>query len=132
MIVPPDGFFLRLQELCRSYGILTVCDEVKVGLARTGRLHCFEHDGLSPDIVVFGKGLGGGLPISAVVGPASVMDFRSAFSFQTLHGNAASTSAALAVLDVIHREDLAAKARRTGEALRAALTRHLPTVRSGR
>lgn len=124
VIVPPAGFFPRLQDLCRHYGILTVCDEVKVGLARSGRLHCFEHDGITPDIVVFGKGLGGGLPISAAVGPASVMDCRAAFSFQTLQGNAASTAAALAVLDVIRREDLAARARETGEILRAALVRH--------
>ena len=130
VIVPPDGFFRRLQEVCRRYGILTVCDEVKVGLARSGRLHCFEHDGIAPDIIVFGKGLGGGLPISAAVGPASVMDCRTAFSFQTLQGNAACTAAALAVLDVIRREDLAARAQETGARLREALVRHCQRLKS--
>ena len=128
VIVPPKNFFLRLQEICRRHGILTVCDEVKVGLARSGKLHCCEHDGLVPDIMVFGKGLGGGLPISAAVGPVSVLDFRAAFSFQTLQGNAASTAAALAVLEVIRREDLATNARQTGLALQSTLTRHCASL----
>ena len=124
VIVPPDGFFAGLHEICRRYGILTVCDEVKVGLGRSGMLHCFEHDGVEPDILVFGKGLGGGLPISAAVGPAAVMDFQAAFSFQTLHGNAASTAAALAFLGVVRHENLVANARETGEALSQALAEH--------
>ena len=78
-----------------------------MGLARTGRLHAFEREDFVPDIVVFGKGLGGGLPISAAVGPERVMNHRSAFSFQTLHGNPASASAALAVLQAIETEGLA-------------------------
>ena len=124
VIVPPDGFFAGLHEICRRHGILTVCDEVKVGLGRSGMLHCFEHDGVEPDILVFGKGLGGGLPISAAVGPAAVMDFQAAFSFQTLQGNAASTAAALAFLGVIRRENLVANARETGQVLSSALRQH--------
>lgn len=122
LIVPPAGFLKDLAALCARYGILTVCDEVKVGLARTGRLHCFQHEDFTPDIVVFGKGLGGGLPISAVVGPADILDFASAFSMQTLHGNPVCASAALAVLETIEKADLAGHADRVGTRLAGLLS----------
>lgn len=121
MIVPPAGFLAEVAAICADYGILTVCDEVKVGLARTGRLHCFEYEGFNPDFVVFGKGLGGGVPISAVVGPASVMDFAQSFSMQTLHGNPICASAALAVLSEIHHSDLATQAVKSGTLLMSRL-----------
>jgi len=114
MLVPPNGFLRRLSELCRSYGILTVCDEVKVGLARSGSLHCFQHEGLAPDIVTFGKGLGGGLPLSAVVGPAALMDHATAFVFQTTQGNPVCCAAGIAVLKTIHDQHLVDRAARVG------------------
>ena len=92
-----------------------------MGLGRTGRLHCFEHLDIEPDIIVFGKALGGGLPISAAVGPEAVMNHASAFSFQTLHGNPVCASAALAVLDTIQREGLAENAAQVGAYLAAGL-----------
>lgn len=121
LIVPPPGFLKKLAALCADYGILTVCDEVKVGLARTGRLHAVGHEGFTPDIMVLGKGLGGGLPISAAIGPEAVMNHKAAFSFQTLHGNPASASAALAVLATIEGEGLAAQAAEVGGALLSRL-----------
>lgn len=123
LIVPPPGFLARLAAICGRHGILTVCDEVKVGLARTGRLHCFEHEDFRPDILVLGKGLGGGLPLSAVIGPAEVMDCATAFAMQTLHGNPICASAGLAVLDTIAAEGLAAQAEVRGARLRVGLER---------
>lgn len=114
MLVPPDGYFAAVEKLCREHGILIVSDEVKVGLGRTGRRHAFEHLGIEPDIVVFGKGLGGGLPVSAAVGPEAVMNHAAAFSFQTVHGNPVSAAAACAVLDTIEHEGLAAHAAAVG------------------
>ncbi|MDF0498428.1 aspartate aminotransferase family protein [Bradyrhizobium yuanmingense] len=114
MLVPPPGFFKEIEQRCRKHGILLVSDEVKVGLGRTGRLHAFSHHGIEPDIVVFGKGLGGGLPISAIAGPVSVMNFAPAFSFQTLHGNPVCAAAALAVLEAIRIDRLVENAAMTG------------------
>ncbi|MCT8330775.1 aspartate aminotransferase family protein [Albidovulum sediminis] len=121
LVVPPEGFLARLDALCRRHGILTICDEVKVGLGRTGRLHAFEHEGFRPDILVLGKGLGGGLPISAVIGPQWVMDCATAFAMQTLHGNPVCAAAGLAVLDTLVAENLPAEAARKGQILMAGL-----------
>ena len=131
LIVPPANFLKRLSQLCARYGILTVCDEVKVGLGRTGLTHCFEHEGFIPDILVLGKGLGGGLPVSAVIGPSRIMNYATAFSMQTLHGNPICASAALAVLTTIQAEGLARKARDVGSILMDEISRatsNLPEV----
>jgi 4-aminobutyrate aminotransferase len=121
LIVPPAGFMKRLTGLCRSHGILVVSDEVKVGMGRSGRFNCIEHEDVQPDIFVLGKGLGGGLPLSAAIGPASIMDFASSFSMQTLHGNAVCASAGLAVLETIEAEGLVANAARVGAGLQDGL-----------
>lgn len=114
LVVPPPGFLKALQDRCRKHGILVVVDEVKVGLGRTGLMHCFQHEGLEPDMVVFGKGLGGGLPLSAVVGPQWVMDHAPAFVLQTTAGNPVTTAAGRAVLNTIEREGLAERSERIG------------------
>jgi len=101
LIVPPAGFMGRLSDLCRAHGILIVSDEVKVGMGRSGRFNCIEHEDVRPDIFVLGKGLGGGFPLSAVIGPAAIMDYAASFSMQTLHGNAVCASAGLAVIETI-------------------------------
>jgi 4-aminobutyrate aminotransferase len=121
MLVPPDGFFKAIETLCRRHGILLVSDEVKVGIGRTGRFHAFEHSGIEPDIIVFGKGLGGGLPISAAVGPEAIMNHAAAFSFQTVHGNPVCAAAAHAVLETIEAEGLVERAGRIGGMLRRGL-----------
>ncbi len=121
LIVPPPGFLAAIQERCRRHGIAVIVDEVKVGLARSGKLHCFQHEGLEPDLVVFGKGLGGGLPLSAVIGPRDIMDHAPAFALQTTAGNPVAAAAGRAVLRTIVDEKLAERANQVGGRLSSAL-----------
>ncbi|PZO81357.1 MAG: aspartate aminotransferase family protein [Mesorhizobium amorphae] len=121
MLVPPETFFREVEKRCRAHGILLVSDEVKVGLGRTGSLHGFAQWNIEPDMVVLGKGLGNGLPISALIGPEAVMNFAPAFAFQTLHGNPVCAAAGLAVIETIRREGLAEQAAETGRFLREGL-----------
>jgi len=121
MIVPPPGFLAELVARCRRHGILIVSDEVKVGLGRPGCWHCYDAEGFTPDIVTFGKGLGSGVPISAVVAPRAIMDFQEAFALITTTGNAVSTSVARAVLLTIEQEKLYENAAARGAQIMAGL-----------
>lgn len=114
MIVPPEGFLYELQAICRQHGIKVVLDEVKVGLGRTGMMHAYQYEGLIPDVVIFGKGLGGGLPLSAVVASAEIMDHAQAFALHTTSGNPVATSAGQAVMDLLINDGLVESAASLG------------------
>lgn len=122
VIVPPPGFLQGLAERAARAGALLIVDEVKVGLGRTGLLHAFAHDGIVPDLVTFGKALGGGLPLSAVVGAAAVLDVAPASALLTTAGNAVSTAAGRAVLETVLGDELPAAAAARGSQLRELLT----------
>jgi 4-aminobutyrate aminotransferase len=121
LVVPPDGFLARLHALCRRFAVPMICDEVKMGLGRPGTLHAFEHDGVVPEIVTFGKVLGGGLPLSAAVGPAALLDAPPAAALLTTAGNPVCTAAGRAVLATIVGERLPERAAKVGAVLRDAL-----------
>ncbi|SMO95255.1 4-aminobutyrate--2-oxoglutarate transaminase [Paracoccus laeviglucosivorans] len=118
----PPGFLQRLREICDQYSMLLIADEVQTGFARTGRLFAMEHHGVAADLTTMAKGLGGGLPISAVTGRADVMDSPAPGGLGgTYAGNPLAVAAALAVLDVIADEDLCARATRLGQRLKQRL-----------
>src|ERR1700678_4058525 len=118
-ITPPPEFFPILTEICRKHGILVIADEVQSGFARTGAMFACERLGLEPDLVVMAKSLGGGLPLAAVTGRAEIMDVPGAGQLGgTFGGNPAACEAALAVLDIIEKENLCARADLLGERFR--------------
>ncbi|MGE0711800.1 MAG: aspartate aminotransferase family protein [Planctomycetota bacterium] len=120
----PPAYLRGLRERCDQHGILLVCDEVQSGLGRTGAWAAYEHAGVLPDLSTWAKALGGGLPLSAVVGRAEVMDAAAPGTIGgTYGGNPVACAAALATLDILEREDVCAKARALGERMRARLDR---------
>jgi 4-aminobutyrate aminotransferase len=121
LVFPPEGFLESVRKSCSTYGSWLVVDEVKVGLGRTGLLHAFEHAGIEPDVVTLGKSLGGGLPISAVVGPRMLLGAQPASSLLTLAGNPVGAAAALAVLDVVASPGFVEEVARKGRVVSARL-----------
>lgn len=125
LVAPPD-YWARVEEVCRHYGVLTIADEVMTGFGRTGKRWGHEHDPWSPDIIVSGKGLGGGyVPMSVLSAHDRVVDpiteAGRAVMFFTYSAHESSCAGALAVLEIVEREGLVARAAAMGEHLMAAL-----------
>jgi ornithine--oxo-acid transaminase len=125
IIVPPEGYLKGLSDLCRRKNVLLVLDEIQTGLGRTGRLFCFEHDGIRPDVLVLGKALGAGvLPISAVVADDAVLGlFTPGEHGSTFGGNPLACAVSIEALKVIVDEKLPEKADEMGAYFMDALGR---------
>ncbi|MGQ0663610.1 MAG: aspartate aminotransferase family protein [Pseudomonadota bacterium] len=121
------GYFKRIREICDRHGVLLILDEVMCGMGRTGTLHACEQDGIAPDLMTVGKGLGAGYqPIGAVLVARSIADAIAAGSGLLQHGHTymghpVAAAAALAVQRTIKADNLLANVRRRAEELRAAL-----------
>jgi 4-aminobutyrate aminotransferase / (S)-3-amino-2-methylpropionate transaminase / 5-aminovalerate transaminase len=117
-MVAPPGFLHALKTLCEKHGILFVGDEIQTGFCRTGRMFAVEHDGVEPDLMIIAKSMGAGMPISGVVGRAEIMDAPPPGTLGgTYSGNPVACAAALAVLDLYEKEDLAARSREIGHVI---------------
>ncbi|TFD26923.1 acetylornithine transaminase [Cryobacterium cryoconiti] len=118
----PDGFLRRARELCTRHGVLLIIDEVQTGAGRTGEWFAYQREGILPDAITLAKGIGGGLPIGALVtfGAASEL-FQRGQHGSTYAGNPLVTATANAVLGTIEADGLVANAARRGEQLRQIL-----------
>ena len=116
------SFMQALRRITEQHGILLILDEVQTGFGRTGKMFAFQHLDIVPDLVTVAKSLGGGLPISGVVGKAAIMDAPLPGGLGgTYGGNALACAAALAVLDLLENENLLARANQLGEQMNARL-----------
>jgi len=109
-------FLLELQRICRKHGILLVRDEVQSGMGRTGKWWASDHAGIEPDILCVAKGIASGMPLSATIARASVMDWKPGSHASTFGGNPVCIAAALATMDLLETQYIE-NARRVGEFL---------------
>jgi len=117
--VAPKAYVEGLRAICDEHGIVLIIDEVQTGFARTGKWGAYQHYGVSPDLSPWAKSLGGGLPISCVVGKSDVMDKAKPGTLGgTYGGNPVACAAALATIRKIETLDLNARAERQGRIIR--------------
>ncbi|OGF26002.1 ornithine aminotransferase 2 [Candidatus Falkowbacteria bacterium RIFOXYB2_FULL_34_18] len=121
MNIPPAGFLQGLRNLADQYGLLLVFDEIQVGLGRTGKMFCFEHENVIPDVLILGKAISGGLiPLSVCITNSYLMDetFFPGRDGSTYGGYPLACIAGLAALDVIEKEKLVENSERMGKLLK--------------
>ncbi len=100
-VIPPEGWFAYLRELCAKHGILLVADEVQCGMGRTGKMWAIQHFGVEPDILLTGKGIASGLPLGAMVAREDLMRWETGAHGSTYGGNPLSCAAALETIALI-------------------------------
>jgi 4-aminobutyrate aminotransferase len=134
-VIPDSAFLPRLRRICDQHGILLVADEIQSGAGRTGRMWAIEHWDVEPDILLTAKGIGSGLPISAMVARAEVMDWPAGAHGSTFGGNPIACAAALTTIGLLEGGLVANAAKRGAEALeglRPLVARHPDLIRDVR
>ncbi|WP_438863061.1 4-aminobutyrate--2-oxoglutarate transaminase [Neptunicella sp.] len=118
----PVELLQALRELCDKHGIVLIADEIQTGFGRTGKMFCFEHANVEPDLITMAKGIAGGFPLAAVVGKSHIMDAPLPGGLGgTYGGSPVGCAAALAVLDVIDEQKLVSRAQQIGARFTARL-----------
>ena len=124
-VIPPPGFLPAIQAIARENGALLIADEMITGFGRTGRMWGCDHDGVVPDVMTCGKGIGGGFPLSAVVSTDALTRqppfSKPSGSSSSYGGNPLAAAAGLASLEIILNERLAENADRVGRAMLSRL-----------
>ena len=120
----PVQYAQKLQTFCREHDIVLTFDEVQAGFGRTGKMFCFEHYGVKPDLIACGKGISSSLPIAAVIGRKDIQGLYAPGSMTSTHsGSPLPVAAAIANLKLIHKEHLVANAARLGNILQPEVQR---------
>ena len=115
IIVPPEGFFQSLREICDSTGVLLIMDEVQTGMGRTGRMFACEHWGVTPDILCLAKSIAGGFPLGVTLAKEEIASSLGVGEHtSTFGGNPVVCAAACATIDIIVRERLPERAEKLG------------------
>ncbi|MCX6843754.1 MAG: ornithine--oxo-acid transaminase [candidate division WOR-3 bacterium] len=133
--VPTDGFLKTAREVCTRNNVLLMTDEIQTGLGRTGRLFCYEYDGVKPDVLIVGKALGGGcFPVSGALASKELMSvFTPGNHGSTFGGNPLACAVGKAAVEVIIEEKLPENSYKMGEYLRSELvkmnSRHVAEIR---
>ncbi len=123
-VVPASVEFLQLlRQICDDRGLLLIVDEVQTGMGRTGKLFAHQHAGIEPDIMTLGKGIGGGVPLSALLAKESVCCFEAGDQGGTYNGNPLMTAVGIAVLEVLTAPGFLDEVAAKGEYLGAGLQR---------
>jgi len=118
----PVSYVKKIREFCDKYGILLCFDEMQAGFGRTGKNFGYEHYGVKADLIACGKGMGGGFPVSGVIGSAKIMDLPEIGNMSSTHsGNPIVCAAGIAVLDEIKNKKLVSESSRKGEILHLEL-----------
>jgi acetylornithine/N-succinyldiaminopimelate aminotransferase len=118
-----DAYLRDLRELTTRHGILLILDEIQTGIGRTGQFFAYQHAGIAPDIMTLGKGLGGGIPLAALVAREDVCCFEHGDQGGTFNGNAFATAVGCAVMEEIAKPGFLAGVAQTGLYLAAGLQR---------
>ncbi len=124
-VVPPDGFLRAVQSIAHDHGALLIVDEMLTGFGRTGQMWACDHEGVRPDIMTMGKGIGGGFPLSGVVSTEALTGHKPwsnpSASSSSYGGNPLASAAGVAALEIILNEDLVKNAERVGRIMLARL-----------
>jgi len=116
IVVPPDKYLPALKKICEEHGILFVAEEVQIGFGRTGKWFAVEHWDIEPDVIILGKAIASGMPLSALVARKEIMDsWNAPAHLTTMEGNPVCCAAALATIETIRQENLVEKSRELGD-----------------